>query len=156
MSEKKRYLVLFWIDWKAGWLWSGEERTWEQFGYGSLEDELPISESLRKRGDELAEWYDTSLNWDNPSYGPGPWRQDECERFKVAARAFFDDLREELQDDFEVIYRQGEPNEDPDLDEYLRDPVNFRRKVGVGGIKPSIRTVSITEIFARLFRNLRK
>ncbi|HKB41225.1 MAG TPA: hypothetical protein VKD72_32665 [Gemmataceae bacterium] len=38
------------------------------------------------------------------------------------------DIRRELGSDFEMINRQQEIREDPDLDAYLADPIGFRRR----------------------------
>jgi len=58
--------------------------------------------------EDLLEWYDQSLNWDYPP-NPRPWRQEECDRFNDAVKP-------------------PELMEDPDLDEYLKDPKGFMRK----------------------------
>jgi hypothetical protein len=75
----------------------------------------------------LAEWHDTSLNWDYPP-DPGPWRQQECDRFNTAVAELLADIRRELGPTFRVIVRQQPCVEDPDLDAYLADPKGFRRK----------------------------
>jgi hypothetical protein len=88
---------------------------------------LTISDSLQSRANVLADWYITALDWSDPS-APCPWRQEECDRFRVEIRRFFLDLRAELAEHIEIIYKQYEPNESPCLDEYLRDPNNFTRR----------------------------
>jgi hypothetical protein len=126
LQSNPKYRFNFWIEWCSGYLWAADDYTCSVFGCGSHENRVPMSDALRKRGDELAEWFQTFLNWDYPP-DPGLWRQDECDRFKVAARAFFEDLKAELGEDYELIYTQDEPDEDPDLDKYLADP-DFKRK----------------------------
>ncbi len=74
----------------------------------------------------LAKWYDTALNWDSPA-DPGPWRQEECERFKVALEALLEEIHAELSEEYELIDNQSRPNEDPNLDRYLADPKGFKR-----------------------------
>jgi hypothetical protein len=56
---------------------------------------LPISDALRGELQRLGAWFDTSLNWSYPP-DPGPWRQDECERFTRAALDAIRRLRAEL------------------------------------------------------------
>jgi hypothetical protein len=73
------------------------------------------------------DWHDQALNWEYPP-DPGPWRQDECERFNQAAKDLLITVRQELGDHFEVIDELVEETEDPDLDAYLRDPKAFKEK----------------------------
>lgn len=128
MAADKKYRIRFFIEWAgADYLWSENEHAYEVYGLGPIQNRLPLSDGLRQRGIEVSNWYHSSLNWGSPN-DPGPWRQEECDRFKIAVRAFFEDLKVELGEDYELIYRQYEPDEDPDLDEYLKDPKNFKRK----------------------------
>lgn len=127
MTEKPKCRVNFWFEWgPPAYLWTADAYAIDQLGIGPLQDRLPLSDELRKRGEKLSDWFQGSLNWDYPP-DPGPWRQEECERFKIAARAFFADLQQEIGAQYDLIYCQAEPDEDPDLDEYLKDPLNFRR-----------------------------
>jgi hypothetical protein len=80
-----------------------------------------------KRANELMEWHDQALNWEYPP-DPGPWRQEECERFNQAAKDLLADVRQELGKQFEVIDEFVEEKEDPELDAYLQDPKSFKRK----------------------------
>lgn len=121
-----RYTVRFFFEWLGPWLWAGDEITRETWGYSDLETKL-LSEVLQKRGNELRGWHDTSLNWGYP-LDPGPWRQEECDQFNQAVRAFFADIGAEMSEDFELLYQQADLIEDPDLDEYLKDPEHFKRK----------------------------
>jgi hypothetical protein len=124
----EKYRVSFWIEWGPhAYLWAADERTRDHFDVGPINSEIPMSDAIRKRAEDLADWFQSSLNWSNPS-GPGPWRQEECDRFKHAVRAFYQDLVNDIGDRFDIIYSQEEPDEDPDLDEYERDPNNFKRK----------------------------
>jgi hypothetical protein len=109
----------------TAYLWAADDYTFSALGFGPVQDHVPMSAELRQRGDELSAWFHTSLNYYPPD--PGLWRQEECDRFKVAVRAFFEDLKTELGENYELIYEQYEPDEDPDLDKYLADP-DFRRK----------------------------
>lgn len=124
----EKYRLSFWIEWGVTpvYLWSADERTRDHFGFGPVNHKIAMSDDIRKRGDQLAMWFQDSLNWGYPP-DPGPWRQEECDRFKQAARAFYQDLVNDIGDRFDIIYSQNEPDEDPDLDEYERDPMNFKR-----------------------------
>jgi hypothetical protein len=121
------YIIRYWFEWKAGCFWSANDATRERFGYHILPEKLPLSEFTINRAHELVDWHDQALNWEYPP-DPGPWRQDECERFNKAAREFLIAVRQELGDQFEVIDAFVEEEEDPDLDAYLQDPKGFKRK----------------------------
>jgi hypothetical protein len=72
-------------------------------------------------------WHHASLNWDYPP-DPGPWTQAECDRFNAAVAELVAAIRVELGSDYEVINRQQQISEGPELDAYLADPEGFRRK----------------------------
>ena len=75
----------------------------------------------------MIRWCDTAFNWDDPA-APGPWRQEECDRFNATVPVLFERLRHELGAGFDLVCEQEPLREDPDLDEYLRDPRGFRRR----------------------------
>jgi hypothetical protein len=128
MPKSSRYIIRFFFEWGGGWLWGGNAAAYLDFDFGAIEGLLPLSQALLDRGDALSVWHDRSLNWEYPP-DPGPWRQDECDRFNAAAHAFFADVQQELGEKFEILYQQQDVYEDPDLDEYLKAPQYFRRKL---------------------------
>lgn len=87
-------------------LWAASDAARGRFGYPVDDDELPLSEALRARVRRLLEWYDRSLDWDDPG-GPSPWDAAEEARFAAEARAVLAALREELGPDFEIEDRSG-------------------------------------------------
>jgi hypothetical protein len=107
-------------------LWSGNDAAHAAFGYPVDLTMLPLSAATAARMAELAEWQETSLNWDYPP-DPGPWRQGECDRFNRAARELLATCRAELGARFEIVDEFSEIHEDPDLDAYLRNPKGFQR-----------------------------
>lgn len=127
MKPKPRYLIRYWFDWRAGCLWSADDETRECFGNPIAPEALPLSVATVKRANALMDWHDQALNWDYPP-DPGPWRQDECERFNQAAKELLETVRKELGEGFEIIDRFVEEEEDPDLDAYLRNPKGFKRR----------------------------
>ena len=95
----------FWIEWTSrgeldSMLWAADDEA-RNFKLSKLQ----ISDSLQSRATTLADWFSTALNWSDPS-SPCPWRQEECDRFRVEIRRFFLDLRAELAEHIEIIYKQ--------------------------------------------------
>jgi hypothetical protein len=93
------------FEWGGGCVWCGNEATYTLYDVGNIEDKLPISESLRTEFLRLSVWHDKALDWSNPT-APGPWGQEEFERFDRAAIAAATQLQNELGSDYEVVYVQ--------------------------------------------------
>lgn len=127
-NTKSVYRIRYWFDWGASCFWAANDAARTRFGYAIAPEQLPLFESTIKRADELMGWHDQALNWEYPP-DPGPWRQEECERFNQAAKDLLATVSRELGEQFEVIDACVPEKEDPDLDAYLRDPKGFRRKV---------------------------
>lgn len=51
--------------------------------------------------ERLAAWYDTSLDWNDPT-GPTPWSPEEGARFKRAAQALLQQLQAQLGPAYEI------------------------------------------------------
>jgi hypothetical protein len=98
--------------------------TCERFGYCIEPAQLPLSAETLKRIEELEAWHDTALRWNDPA-APGPWRQEECERFNKASEELFAQINCELGPGYLLGYEQEEMREDPELDSYLSDPDGF-------------------------------
>jgi hypothetical protein len=115
MSGQAKYSINFWIELGSNnaYLWPGNEETRRHFGYLVHPTDI-LSEALQTQGRELSDWFQSSMNWENP-LAPSPWKQEECDRFREAIRAFFVDVQQELGDEFDLVYRQTEPDEDPNL-----------------------------------------
>lgn len=127
MTESKQlYMIRYWFEWGGFCFWGMDERTKERFGNPIEPEDLPLSSATIVQVDELTSWHEQSLNWDYPP-DPGPWRQDECDRFNAAAKELLETCRRELANDFELIDAYKNINEDPDLDAYLQNPVEFKR-----------------------------
>ncbi len=126
MNLRSRYSILYWFDWGTGCFWSANDEARERFGYPIAPEALPLSAETIKQVNILMKWHDQALNWDYPP-DPGPWRQEECDRFHQAAKELLLRVRKELGEGFEIIDRLVEMMEDPDLNAYLRDPKGFQR-----------------------------
>jgi len=126
MSEPA-YLLRYFFEWgSATCLWSGDARTRDAFGYPINARHLPLSDATVAEIERLCTWYQGALNQAYPP-DPSPWRQEECDRFNIAARTLLAAIRQELRQGFTVIDERENLREDPDLDAYLRDPLGFRR-----------------------------
>lgn len=122
-----RYRLRYAFDAGSGTcLWSADAAAEEAFGYAAEPERLPLSPETVRRLHQVAAWHGESLNRDYPP-DPGPWRQEECDRFNQAARELLEEVRRELGEEFTVEDAFGELAEDPDLDAYLADPKGFRR-----------------------------
>ena len=126
-KAKPVYRIRYWFDWGGGCFWGVNDAARAQFGYAIDPEQLPLSERTIKRANELIEWHYQALNWAYPP-DPGPWRQEECDRFNQAAQELFNVVSQQLGEQFEVIDAFVAEREDPDLDAYLQDPQGFQRK----------------------------
>ena len=120
------YRLRYFFDYRSGCLWSANEAANSRFGYPVPLSELPLSEETSRNADRIGAWFDRSLNWDYPP-DPGPWRQEECDRFNMATADLLATIRQELGSEFEIVDEQVVMAEDPDLDKYLAYPKGFRR-----------------------------
>lgn len=127
-STDQEYQIRFFYDWGCDApFWCSNDAARSRFDVGPIEpEELGLSVQISIRVRALAKWHDTALNWDYPPH-PGPWRQEECDRFNVAVDALLEAIRSELGEEYKIIDRQGRYSEDPDLDRYLTNPKGFRR-----------------------------
>lgn len=64
-------------------------------GYPCDVRRLPVSEAARAEIDRLATWYQSSLDWEDPT-ALGPWSVQERELFNAQAAALLDRIRSEL------------------------------------------------------------
>lgn len=124
---EQKYKIRFFFDYGSGTcFWSGNEQARARFGYAIAPAELPLSLAKIKKVKDLLEWYDQSLNWDYPP-DPGLWRQEECDRFNDSVQQLFAAVKTQLTEDFELRNEQLDLIEDPDLDQYLKNPQEFKR-----------------------------
>ena len=131
MAGEATYKLRFFFEWGGGCLWPGNDAARWDFDFGPFDllepCPLPLSAAVRERCRKLAEWHDTSLNWEYPP-DPGQWRQPECDRFNAAAAELLAEIRRELGPAFSVTDCRLQCAEDPELDAYLADPKGFRRR----------------------------
>jgi hypothetical protein len=103
-GDVPRYHLRLMFEWGGGCLWCSNDAARDAFGFGPIEDRLPLSAETRQRLDELSRWHDTALDWDDPA-GPGPWQPEKYERFDRAAGEILERIRAELGAEFWVDYK---------------------------------------------------
>ncbi|MDB4759753.1 hypothetical protein OAG34_00920 [bacterium] len=123
-----KYSLRYFFEWGGGpCLWANDDPARDRFGIGAVKlDELPLSDATKRRAEQLAEWYDQSLNQDYPP-DPSPWRQKECDLFNNASQQLLQTIRNELGPGYDVVDEQPLMSEHPKLDEYLKDPQGYRK-----------------------------
>jgi len=85
-------------------LWAKNEAAREKFGYPIDHGTLPLSENTKRSLQALVAWFDTSLDWNDPSNSDSFWSEDEWQRFRLAARKSLESLRQELPSQwYEII-----------------------------------------------------
>jgi len=120
------YQARFFPDWSGGWLWASSEETRRAFGYDIDHHVIGLSPELVVDLDRLAAWHESSLNRADPDL-PSLWGQDECDAFNSDVRSAFTALAIELRESRQLVDEFRELLEDPDRDQYLRNPATFRR-----------------------------
>src|SRR5262245_2289531 len=103
------YRLRFFFDPGSGiCLWCDNDAAREQFGYPVSLLDLPLPESVRRRGYFVIAWYDTFADWDS-SPEPLKWRQREWGAFLCAAQELLALLRARLGGDFELVDESALP-----------------------------------------------
>jgi hypothetical protein len=133
MNKKIKYKVRFFFDYGCGGcLWPNSDKTYQDFDFGPIDD--VIAEKTGKLSIESLEMikamdiiYSKYYNQHTPT-DPSLWRQKDCDSFNKKVDELFARLTEELKEDFEIIDIQTRHIEDPELNEYLKDPINYNRK----------------------------
>ena len=103
MLNTYQYKVRLMFEWGGGTLWSGNDYTRGKYGFGNIENALPISKNLVQRLGEMQVWHDTALNWEYPP-DPGPWSPEQYDEFEKAVIDIMQDIKQELGQSFEVVY----------------------------------------------------
>lgn len=101
------YIFRYFFDAGSGiCLWSDNDEAREKFDYPVELSDLGLSENLLRQAIYLIAWYDTSLDWSNPS-NPSPWPENESIRFRSASQNLLSMLRQELGSAFEIRDESG-------------------------------------------------
>jgi len=102
-------MLKFMFDYRAdSCIWTANQEAADKFGgWGFIHYEtLNISKELGLRMINLCDEFDSSLDWNNPG-GPSPWTDEHGSDFKKRAHKAYEDLVNELGDDYKVEYRLG-------------------------------------------------
>jgi hypothetical protein len=91
------------FEWKGGCLWCGNDAARQKFDVGPVEEKLPLSAQTLNELVDLSTWHDTALNWAYPP-DPGPWSNEEYQRFELSALAILSTIRNELGHNFQISY----------------------------------------------------
>ncbi len=91
------YEIRFFFDAGSGiCLWSGNEEAIKKYGYPIDHWKLPLSENTKRKLEHLVAWFDTSLDWSNPSNPDTLWDEQETLNFNIAIDKSLKQLRQEL------------------------------------------------------------
>lgn len=102
-----RYLLRYSFDTGSGsCLWSSNDAAIREFDDAVDARRLPLPENTWRRVYYITAWWDTVINWSDPS-GPSPWDEAEERRFKNEARKLLAMMREQLGPDFEIVDESG-------------------------------------------------
>ena len=101
----RKYQIKYLFEYGTGCLWSADEYTSDRFDWYIDPEKLPLSPETIARIYELADWYQSSLNWEYPP-DPSPWEREEWDRFNQAADELFHTLQMELGEGFAVVNQQ--------------------------------------------------
>lgn len=102
-----RYAIRFFFDAGSGvCLWAGNDAARDRWDYAIEAASLSLPPELRTEAERLVQWYDSSVDWIDPS-NPSPWDQSARERFAVVAQVFLGDLRAFLGPDYDIIDESG-------------------------------------------------
>lgn len=102
MNPGPHYRFRFFFDPGSGTcLWSDSEEARRRYDYAVDLKSLPLSENTYRALLHLVLWFDSSLDWDDPS-GPGPWTEEEKARFRAATVQILADVRRELGNGYSI------------------------------------------------------
>ena len=104
-SIRKMYKLKFMFDWGSGvCLWSANKAAEDKFGdYPIDTSELPISQRLKEKLDQLIEMHDEALNWDDPASGL-LWDNNQIKEFLEKANTCYLALCDELGEEYEIEF----------------------------------------------------
>lgn len=110
----------FFFDSGSGFaLWAGDDEAREAWDVGPLDDLLPLRPWTRAALAELADWWDTGLDWTDPG-GPSLWEPSDTARFHREAARVLERVRRELGVEIEADWLEPQSCEPPAAPEGVR------------------------------------
>jgi hypothetical protein len=101
------YRLRFFFDTGSGiCLWCDNDAARERFGYPVDLRDLPLPETICRRGYFVIAWYDTFMDWEL-SPQPSKWWPREEAAFKAAAQELLTLLQQHLGSAFELVDESG-------------------------------------------------
>lgn len=101
------YEMKFMFDWGSGTcVWSVNDAAHERYDYPVDLAELPISPDLLKRLQDLVDWHDEALNWDDPG-SDLVWDEVQIKAFDEKAIVLYHELCQELGEEYEIKLFKG-------------------------------------------------
>lgn len=97
------YSLNLMFEWGGGCLWCNDDVTKERYGSGPIESVLPLSNKIKSELEELTEWHNHALDWNDPA-GPSPWSDDEFEKFDKQALELLQTIQNELGKSYIIKY----------------------------------------------------
>lgn len=99
------YKLKFMFDWGSGvCLWSANKNAEDKFGdYPIATSNLPVSQELKEKLEQLIERHDEALNWNDPA-GDLLWDDDQICEFLMNAKNLYLALCDELGEEYEIEF----------------------------------------------------
>ncbi|MFZ3194433.1 MAG: hypothetical protein WA154_14670 [Moraxellaceae bacterium] len=89
--------IKFYFDAGSGiCLWAADAATEQQLGYAIELSQLPLSENTQRWLTHLISWFDTSVDWSEPTRAGQYWKPAEQQRFQASCQIGLDLLRNDL------------------------------------------------------------
>jgi len=97
------YRLRYFFDTGSGiCLWSANDAARERFDYAVELRDLPLPETIRRRGYFVLAWWDTFMDWEQAP-DPSRWWPHEEAAFNAAAQELLALFRDHLGPDFELV-----------------------------------------------------
>lgn len=97
------YRLRYFFDTGSGiCLWSANDAARERLDYPVELQNLPLPETIRRRGYFLLAWHDTFMDWDHAPES-SQWSSRETTAFNAAAQELLALFREHLGPDYEIV-----------------------------------------------------
>ncbi len=98
------YTMKFMFDWGSGvCLWSTNQAAKARYDYPVFSSQLPVSDELKENLEQLLDWHDEALNWDEPNSNL-LWSDEQINYFLSVSRKIYEQLCKELGSDYDIEF----------------------------------------------------